>query len=69
MNEEKNELNELINSKVDHSKLKSFADELGDDIKLLQNELKGRLTKVEVTDLISKGGSSEEISADMQNIT
>ena len=35
LNEEKNELREFIDAKVDHSKLKSFSDELRDDITVL----------------------------------
>ena len=32
LNEDKNELKEIVESKVDHSKLKLFTDELSDDI-------------------------------------
>ena len=35
LNEEKNELRDIIESKVDHSTLKQFSDELQDDITVL----------------------------------
>ena len=35
LNEEKNQMRDIIESKVDHSKLKSFTDELQDDITVL----------------------------------
>ena len=53
LNEDKNDLKELVESKVDHSKLKGFFDELQDDIIVLKNELKKRMTHSDVTELIS----------------
>ena len=69
MNEEKNEMLEIMNTKVDYSKLKTFLDELKEDQTVISNEVKARPTKSEVTELILKGGTPDEIGADMQNIT
>ena len=40
LNEEKNELRDFIESKVDHSKLKQYTDELQDDVTVLKNDVK-----------------------------
>ena len=40
LNEEKNELKDLIVSKVDYSQLKALTDEMQDEITVLTNELK-----------------------------
>lgn len=69
LNEEKNKIREIIDSKVDHSKLKQFADELSDDITVLKNDLVQKTSKTDVTELISKGGSPDDIMSDMQQIT
>lgn len=70
LNEEKDQLKEIINAKVDHSKLKSYTDELKDDLTVLQHEIKTRVTHTDVTDLLCKSGASPtELSTDMQNIT
>ena len=52
LNEEKNELKDLIESKVDHSRLKASIDELNDEITVLTNELGLRIKKTEATELI-----------------
>lgn len=66
LNEEKNEIREIVDSKVDHSKLKQFIDELQDDVVVLQKEIKSKVSKTDVTDIIRQGGSnSEEITSDM----
>ena len=69
LNEEKNQIKEQLDSKVEFSRLKGLTDELTDDIIVLKNDLKQRLTKSEVTDLINQGGSPNELFGDMQNIT
>lgn len=69
LNEEKNELRDVIEAKVDHSRLKATINEINDEITVLTNEIGQRIKKSEVTDLIQKGGSPEELSSDMQNIT
>ena len=69
LNEEKNQIKEQLDSKVEFSRMKGLTDELTDDITVLKNELKQRLTKVEVSDLINQGGSPNELFGDMQNIT
>lgn len=40
LNEEKNELKDLLVSKVDYSQLKALNDEMQDEITVLTNELK-----------------------------
>ena len=69
LNEEKNQIKEQLDSKVEFSRMKGLTDELTDDITVLKNELKQRLTKVEVSELINQGGSPNELFGDMQNIT
>ena len=69
LNEEKNQIKEQLDSKVEFSRLKGLTDELTDDITVLKNELKQKLTKAETTDLINQGGSPNELFGDMQNIT
>ena len=52
LNEEKNEMREIMESKVDHSKLKQFADELQDDIAVLQKEVKQKVSTTDVTEIL-----------------
>lgn len=35
----------------------------------MQNELRSRATKSDVAEMVYKGGSPDELSSDMQNIT
>ena len=65
LNEEKNQIKEQLDSKVEFSRLKGLTDELTDDITVLKNELKQKLTKAEITDLINQGGSPNELFGDM----
>jgi len=69
LNEEKNEMKQAIEAKVDHSRLKTLADELKDDVNMLTNELKARVTRNDVTELIKKGGTPSELCSDITNIT
>lgn len=65
LNEEKNEMREVIDAKVDHSRLKTTVDELNDELTVLSNEVGKRIKKTEVTELIKKGGNPEELATDM----
>ena len=69
LNEEKNELRDFIESKVDHSKLKQYTDELQDDVTVLKNEVKQKASKTDVSEMIRQSGSPEELGKDMQNVT
>ena len=65
LNEEKNQIKEQLDSKVEFSRLKGLTDELTDDIVVLKNDIKQRLTKAETTELINQGGSPNELFGDM----
>ena len=65
LNEEKNQIKEQLDSKVEFSRLKGLTDELTDDIVVLKNDIKQRLTKAETTELINQGGNPNELFGDM----
>ena len=54
-----------MDSKVEFSRMKGLTDELTDDIVVLKNDIKQRLTKAETTELINQGGSPNELFGDM----
>ena len=65
LNEEKNQIKEQLDSKVEFSRMKGLTDELTDDIVVLKNDIKQRLTKAETTELINQGGNPNELFGDM----